>query len=61
MQTLIVEVRALCLVGIRCDRRKTGDEQDGLTQYVFQRSVIRFVVVGIQSEDISRNLIHDAA
>ena len=48
---LFVVMAALDLIGIRHDGRQAGDELHRLTHIVFQRNIIRIVVIGIQSKD----------
>ena len=58
---LPVKIMPLGGKGVRRDERKTRNETDGLPQDVFQRGIIRAVVVGIEGENAAGKLVHDVA
>ena len=47
--------------GVRRDQREAGDEADGLPQDVFERGIVRALVVGIQGQHAAGQLVHDVA
>ncbi len=60
VKTLILEMRALRLIGICSDRGQTGNQVDRLTEHVADGSVFRFFVEAVHGENAPGHLIHDA-
>ncbi len=58
VHAFFVEMPALDLIGVRHDGGQAGNELDGLAHVVFQRRVVRVVIVGIQGQNRARELVH---
>ena len=59
IQTLVVEEMLLGLEGVAHNGGETGDEQDATFHQRFQLGVVRVVVVRIESQHATAQLIHD--
>ena len=44
---------------MRGDDRKPGNELNALLELIFERHILRFGIVGVQSRHTGLNLIHD--
>ena len=58
---LLIIMTALHLIGIRHDSRKACNQLHRLAHIVLQRDIVRIVVVRIQSQHGTRQLIHNIA
>ena len=59
IHTLLVIVAALNLIRIRHNNGQAGNQLDCLAHIIFQRRIVRIVVIGIKREDGAAQLIHN--